>query len=101
MRCLRARPKRLRTGWHLRTIPPQVRLIELANIQAISYRFIGIPYHWINPNSNVPSDSRTFLSYAGGQPLEYIYLSGITGNTEYKDRVMKIRTFFQDNKDSE
>ena len=48
--------------------------------------------------TKVPSDSKTYLSNAGGQPLEYIYLSGITGNTEYKDRVVKIRTFLK-NKD--
>ena len=35
------------------------------------------------------------LSHALENPLEYIYLSGITGNSEYKDRVMKIRTLLK------
>src|SRR5699024_566629 len=55
------------------------------------YAFKGIPYVYINPATKEPSEWNTYLSKAGGTPLEYLYLWGITGRTEYKDRVMKIR----------
>ena len=41
------------------------------------------------------------LSYSGGQPLEYIYLSGVTGDAQYSERVVKIRTVLKNvDKDS-
>ena len=45
-----------------------------------------------NPNTNKTSIKYSFLSHAGGQPLEYIYLSGVTGDAQYSERVVKIRT---------
>lgn len=60
----------------------------------------GIPYALINPSTGFTknygwaSGGSSILSEAGSIHLEFVYLSHATGKSIYRDKVMKIRDFF-------
>ncbi|BFZ09518.1 hypothetical protein BsWGS_12557 [Bradybaena similaris] len=72
------------------------RLLPAFNTQT------GLPLAIINPktgsshNYGWASGGSSILSEVGSLHLEFDYLSTITGDSVYKDKVMKVRTFLKD-----
>ncbi|KAH9394912.1 hypothetical protein TYRP_004975 [Tyrophagus putrescentiae] len=70
------------------------RSIAIADVLDPAYRSrTGLPYWKLRPSVGEPSLKTPFLSTIGGQHLEYLYLSFLSGNLSYSLRAEKIRHF--------
>lgn len=67
---------------------------EIATLIKPAYKTLtGIPFEMITPNSRATSGTSPYMTYLGTGLLEYPYLSHLTKDPTFKNRVDKIRNF--------